>query len=178
LGSVREAEIFATLLFYPMFSGSPNGSSRSPRKGGLIAVHSSGVIPYAPFDYVSYSCYESLSHPDPAKALVADLNKIRDVTGSSRLIVGEVGFSRAMSGAKVTALLQSVVSAAIGWGAEYIIHWNLHDQSPTEDFGLYDLNGRITEIGVFYNGVFKRERACSGTANYFLSPSCAVVLAR
>jgi len=42
LGSVREAEIFATLLFYPMFSGSPNGSSRSPRKGGLIAVHSSG----------------------------------------------------------------------------------------------------------------------------------------
>jgi len=25
-----------------MFSGSPNGSSRSPRKGGLIAVHSSG----------------------------------------------------------------------------------------------------------------------------------------
>ncbi len=28
LGPVREAEFFAVLLFYPMFSGSPNGSLR------------------------------------------------------------------------------------------------------------------------------------------------------
>ena len=69
----------------------------APEMSAVHMLHDRGypsvlydVIPRVPFDSVSYSCYESLDHPDPVSALVADLDLIRLITGSNRVLLGEM----------------------------------------------------------------------------------------
>jgi len=112
------------------------------------------VIFRVPFDYISYSSYESLSDQDPASRLRWDLDFIRFLTGTDRIIVGEMGYSRSAFGERQTALTREVTEAAIAWGVPYIVQWNLYDQDVMNDFGLFDLNGDITELGIYYKGIF------------------------
>jgi hypothetical protein len=122
------------------------------------------VLPKAAFDYVSYSCYEILNTPDPVAALKEDLNLIHLATGSRRIVLGEVGYPRSALGGRLIPTTLSVVAEAIAWGVEYIIQWNLYDQNPETDFGMYDSDGRLTGLGEYYRELFAVERAETRTA--------------
>jgi len=108
------------------------------------------VLPLVTVDYVSYSAYESINTADPAGTLMADLSLIRNVAGTSAIIVGESGFSRSAWGVQAVTRTDAVVSAAKAWGAAYIFQWNLYDQDLQDDFGLFDLNGNMTPIGAYF----------------------------
>jgi hypothetical protein len=108
------------------------------------------VIPHVKFDYVSYSSYQSLNTPDARKGLLADLETIRSVVGSSAIIIGEI--MTASSSADPTVFTQSlreVMDAALAWGVPYMIYWNLY--SPANGvWGLFDEASQITELGKFF----------------------------
>jgi hypothetical protein len=112
------------------------------------------VLPRVHTDYVSYSAWESLSHPDPATALPSDLDQIQSVTGSNAIIVGEFGFSRQQYGDHRAAVTGAFIEAALRWGVPYLVYWNLYDSDPSSSFGIFDVNGALTDIGVYYQQVF------------------------
>jgi hypothetical protein len=112
------------------------------------------VLPRISFDYVSYSSWESLGAAKPAETLASDLDLIRSVTASSRIIVGEMGFARSAYGDRQVAAAQAYQEAALRWGAAYIIYWSLYDSDPANDFGLFDVNGALTPIGAYYRSMF------------------------
>ena len=132
-------------------------SVRMLRDQGLESVVYD-VMPEVPFDYVSYSCYESLGRADPESALVEDLDLIRSVTGTDRVIVGELGFSRSWEGERWVLKTRATTEAAIRWGVSYVIQWNLYDQDETQDFGLFDLDGNLTGLGEYYRRAFSQDR--------------------
>ncbi|MBC7927050.1 MAG: hypothetical protein H7039_15485 [Bryobacteraceae bacterium] len=115
------------------------------------------VLPSVAFDYISYSAYESLTAADPASALRADLNRIQMLTGTKRIILGEVGFSRSRLGDRQIEAIHKVTNAAIEWGVPYIILWNLYDQDVENDYGLFDLEGRISTLGIEYSRMLSLE---------------------
>jgi hypothetical protein len=115
------------------------------------------VLPGLAVDYVSYSAYESINSPDPAGRLRADLDTIRAVTGTP-VIIGEFGFPRGAR-ANAIALEQAVVTAAAASGVDYAIAWNLFDQSPNEDFGLFDLRGQPTAFANYFFQLFHQRTA-------------------
>ena len=108
------------------------------------------VLPYVNFDYVSYSAWESINFDDSVPRLREDLNRIRDVIGSTALIIGESGFSRSSSGSQVVTRVDEVLRAALDWGVEYVIHWELFDQDENWNSGLYDLNGAPTPLESYF----------------------------
>jgi hypothetical protein len=109
------------------------------------------VLPFVIFDYVSYSSYESINQAEPEKALLADLNTIQDVVGSSAIILGEVGFARSAwttEGAVVRT--DRVINAAVSWGVPYVFQWNMYDQNAMDDFGICDIAGQPTALAEYY----------------------------
>jgi len=109
------------------------------------------VLPFVSFDYVSYSSYESINRAEPEKALLADLNTIRDVVGSSAIILGEMGFARSLWGTEgAIARTDRMINIAVSWGIPYMFQWNIYDQSAREDFGMFDINGQPTALGEYY----------------------------
>ena len=121
------------------------------------------VLPRVPFDYVSYSSWESLGQPDPAAALASDLGLIQSVTGSNQIIVGEMGFSRSGSSVRLLPLAAAVTQGAIDWGASYVIYWNLYDWDTANDFGLFDFNGKLTDTGSYLRWIYE---AAEDTASF------------
>jgi hypothetical protein len=129
----------------------------APEVSAVHMLHDAGfesvlydVVPRVEFDYVSYSCYESLTRSDPFEALTTDLRTIRSVAASDRVMVGELGFGRAAAGDRLLALTEGSIGAAIAGGADYVIQWNLYDQDETTDFGLFDVRGDLTSLGHYY----------------------------
>ena len=108
------------------------------------------VVPNVPFDYVSYSAYESINRPDAARELRKDLDTIREVAGTDAVVLGEVGFSRSVWGSETAARTQTVVETALDWGVSYVFQWALYDHSAEVDFGLCDPQGRETSVGLYY----------------------------
>lgn len=128
------------------------------------ALHDNGfssvlydVIPTSPFDYVSYSAYETINRSNPAAQLESDLELIRAVAGTTRIILGEVGYARSLWGERAIANLSQVVECAVRWGVPYLIHWNLYDQDAQSDFGLYDTNGSATVTAEYFAGLLAKE---------------------
>ena len=115
------------------------------------------VIPYVAFDYVSYSSYETVNAPALGSALTADLNIIRDIVGSTAIIIGESGFARCVWGANAATRTDEAVAAALAWGVAYVIQWNLYDQDPQNDFGLYGLDGQPTALAAFFQERFRND---------------------
>jgi hypothetical protein len=135
----------------------------------MHALHDNGfqtvlydVLPAVTLDYVSYSAYESINAPDPVTTFTADLNTVRNILGSTPVIIGESGFSRSAWGGQAVPRTAAVISAAQGWGVAYIIQWNLYDGSPQDDYGLFDSNGSPTALGVYFqdmiSGDYKNPR--------------------
>ena len=108
------------------------------------------VLPFVNFDYVSYSAWESINVNEPVPTLREDLNRIRDVVGSTAIIIGESGFNRNSSGPQVVTRVDEVLRAALDWGVEYVIHWQLFDQDENWKSGLYDLNGAPTPFESYF----------------------------
>lgn len=117
------------------------------------------VLQRVPFDYVSYSAYESICSRNPILALRADLDLIELLAGSRRIILGEIGFPRSQLGGSLIATTRKVTNAAAAWGVSYIFQWNLYDQDEASDYGLFDLNGGMTELGGYYRRLFSRGNA-------------------
>jgi len=97
------------------------------------------LIPTVPFDYVSYSAYESIDSAAPGDTLKADLDLIQDVAGTSSIIIGETGFDQSQPDSIAHA--REVIAAALDWGVSYIIQWNLYDVQAGTHFGLFDVQG-------------------------------------
>jgi hypothetical protein len=112
------------------------------------------VLPSVMFDYVSYSAYESINAPDPSAALHADLDTIAAVIGSNSIIVGETGFSRTAWGSEHLNRSSRAISAALDWGVDYVIQWQLYD-SDGMHFGLYDLDGKATGLKTWFEDRFR-----------------------
>ena len=136
----------------------------APEFCSMHALHVAGfpsvlydVLPAATFDYVSYSVYESINTADPATTLTADLNTVQDVLGSRAIIICETGFSRSAWGDQVVPRTDAVIAAAQAWGAVYIVQWNLYDQNPQTDFGLFDLTGNVTPLGTYFQNMLGGE---------------------
>jgi hypothetical protein len=110
------------------------------------------VVPTVIFDYVSYSAYESINQANPGTVLTADLNTVQEVTGSSSIILGEIGFSRLAWGSDAAvSRTDQVVTAALSWGVTFIFIWNLYDQNPQNTFGLVDAAGALTALGLYFD---------------------------
>src|SRR5579871_421429 len=126
------------------------------------ALHDSGlpsllydVLPFVAFDYVSYSAWESINTADPAGTLLADLETIENVLGTGAIIIGEVGFQRKLRSGHDVSQTSQVITAALRWGAPYIIQWELYDADSGNLFGLYDFEGRPTPLGDWFRGRFR-----------------------
>lgn len=130
---------------------------RMLREKGLPSVLYD-VVPRVPFDFLSYSSYESICSAQPLQALRADLDTIAAVSGSRQIILGEIGFPRSVLGANQVGTIQRVTATATAWGVPYVIQWNLYDQDESNDYGLFDLNGEITELGSYYQRAFQPEQ--------------------
>jgi len=113
------------------------------------------VLPWAEFDYVSYSAWESINTADPAGTLRVDLDTIRNVTGANQIIIGETGFRRTAWPEQDVTRTSDVISAALGWGVAYIIQWNLYDTDAQNQFGLYNLQGQPTPLAAWFRSVFQ-----------------------
>jgi len=137
------------VYFAPEFS-----ITRALHDGGFKSVLYD-ILPYVPFDYISYSAYESINAAQPGDTLTADLNTIRDETGSTAIIVGEMGFSRSAWGADAVNRTNDVLAAASAWGVAYVFVWNLYDSSSTQDFGVYGTDGMPTTLAGYYQGVLQ-----------------------
>jgi hypothetical protein len=114
------------------------------------------VLPFVMFDYVSYSAWESIDSQKPADTLYADLDTIRDVVGSTAIIIGEVGFSRARSNGEEVQRTTEVIAAALDWGVAYAILWELYDADGASEFGLFDLEGRPTPLAFWFHGISRK----------------------
>ena len=123
------------------------------------------VLPSVMFDYVSYSAWESINTPDPVGTLQADLNTIQDVVGSSSIIVGESGFLRGNRQGWDVARTSEVISAALTWGAAYVIQWQLYDSDPANTYGLYDLEGQPTPLANWFQGRFQQDEPATPVAS-------------
>ncbi|MFN0106000.1 MAG: hypothetical protein ACKV2U_28420 [Bryobacteraceae bacterium] len=108
------------------------------------------------FDYLSYSAYESINNREPDRRLVADLDEIRAISGSSHIIIGETGFARSVWGSESTVRTAKVQEAALRWGVPFLIHWNLYDQDTGSDYGLFDQENVLTSLGEHYRSIFSR----------------------
>ncbi len=113
------------------------------------------VLPFVMFDYVSYSAYESINTPRPGDTLTVDLNTIRDVTGSSSIILGEIGFSRSVWGEAAIARTREVLASADTWGISYVFVWNLYDSSTADNYGVYGTDGMRTPLTAYYQNIFQ-----------------------
>ena len=96
------------------------------------------------------SAWENINVNEPVPTLREDLNRIRDVVGSTAIIIGESGFNRNSSGPQVVTRVDEVLRAALDWGIEYVIHWQLFDQDENWKSGLYDLNGAPTPFESYF----------------------------
>lgn len=133
------------------------GVYSAPEFNIVRALHDNGwpsvlydVLPSASFDYVSYSAWESINTSSPASTLQTDLDTVRDVIGSSAIIIGETGFSRLDNDRQTVALTSAVVSAALAWGVPYLVQWQLYDTDAAHAYGLYDLTGRATPLADWF----------------------------
>jgi len=134
----------------------------APEFNIVRALHDGGfqsvlydVLPYATFDYVSYSAWESINSADPRGTLLADLETIRNVAGTNAIIIGETGFSRGDWPGQDVTRTSNVISAALDWGVAYIVQWNLYDTDAQDQFGLYDLQGQPTPLAAWFQSCFK-----------------------
>jgi len=123
---------------------------RHLRYGGLKSTLYD-VVPYVKFDYVSYSSWESMGVSDPRNALLEDLETIRSVIGSSNIIIGEIRppYSWADPQGSIQTL-REVMDGALSWGVPYIIYWSAYSSDDCAACGLYDVSGRITPTGEFF----------------------------
>jgi hypothetical protein len=116
------------------------------------------VLPSVPFDFVSYSAWESLNGPNPAPTLLADLEIIMDVVGSSSIIVGELGFSRGGRPGQEITQTSELISATLAWGVAYVLQWVLYDSDAVNSYGLYDLEGKPTPLAHWFQLRFQQEQ--------------------
>jgi hypothetical protein len=128
-------------------------SVRTLAEHGLPSVLEN-VVPFIPFDYVSYSSWESINRADTGAELKKDLDRIRQVAGAATVIVGEFGFAR--STADAMAKIAEAISAAEQWGTPYIFHWVMYDDASGVGFGLFDQQGTLTELGRYYGETLSR----------------------
>ena len=127
------------------------------------------ILPFIAFDYVSYSAWESINTADPTSTLIADLDTIRDVVGSSAIIIGEAGCARQSNSGAEVARVSEVISTALRWGVAYVIHWQLYDADAVNAFGLYDLDGQSTLLANWFRVRFQQgatAQPCSGRFLY------------
>ena len=117
------------------------------------------VLPSVMFDYVSYSAWESLDSPDPARTLWNDLETVQNVVGSSAIIVGESGFLRQSGSQQDVVRTSQTIDAALAWGAAYVIQWQLYDTDARNAFGLFDLEGRPTPLRDWFQLRFQQANA-------------------
>lgn len=113
------------------------------------------ILPFVMFDYVSYSAYESINNINPGNSLIADLNTISSIIGSTAVIIGESGFSRSQWGEAAVSRTDDVINAALSWGAPYVIQWELYDQSTSTSFGLLSRDGSTTPTGAYFQRNFQ-----------------------
>jgi len=138
----------------------------APEFNIVRALHDNGlpsvlydVLPFAMFDYVSYSAWESLNAADPPAALWADLNTIQDVVGSNAIIVGESGYLRRPGSTEDVTESSRIISTALAWGVAYVVQWQLYDTDSQETFGLYDLAGNPTPLHDWFQLQFEQINA-------------------
>ncbi len=112
------------------------------------------VLPGLAFEHVSYSSYESINKANPADALTKDLATIREAAGAAEVIIGEMGYARSQWGAEGLGRVQAVISAAADSGVRIAMYWQLFDQDPHSDFGLYDTQDQVTETGLLFRRIF------------------------
>ncbi|MDX2152006.1 MAG: hypothetical protein SFV54_14810 [Bryobacteraceae bacterium] len=141
---------------------------RALREAGLPSVLYD-VLPFVPFDYVSYSAWESITTADPVKQLWADLDTVQQIVGSSAIIVGEAGFARNAPEASV-ARTDEVVAAALAWGAAYVVEWQLFDPDDHFQYGLFDGQGRATPLAEWFRDRLRKEKRESAIDRERLTP--------
>jgi hypothetical protein len=129
---------------------------RSLEERGLRSVLRD-ILPALRPEYVSYSAYESINRDDPARALAVDVATVRLQSGASHIIIGEAGYSRKRWGSAGTDRLHAVIEQALELGVAYLICWNLQDQGPDADYGLFDDAGELTAVGRLVEKVLRAE---------------------
>jgi hypothetical protein len=156
------------------------------------ALHN--VVPNIKFDLISYSSYESANSPyqsqDPnappdetANRLTRDLNLIREAAqpslspygakqfGTNFVAVGELGYARdrfeRLPTGGVLPRVYHALSAALNWGAPYVILWQVFDAprlgNDAFGYGVYDRQGNSPTLNA-PEGACNSLSACLGQA--------------
>jgi len=120
------------------------------------------VVPFVPFDYLSYSSYQSIGQASPQEQLVKDLDRIMEISGSNAIMVGEV-ITCSYAGGDIEKL-DDILEAALGWGVPYIVHWNLFEISEV-GCGVYGIDGQLTPVGEFYAKYLRGVTTCDLTTD-------------
>jgi hypothetical protein len=112
------------------------------------------VLPNVHPDAVSYSSYESINTctTEPIATCTAtlsqDLSTIAAKAGTSRIILGEIGFSEAQfSNTSIQQWLGALLPAALTDGVAATFEWVLIDN---DQFGLYNTSNQIQPTGTYY----------------------------
>lgn len=121
------------------------------------------VIPAVGYDYVSYSAYESTNVS--SARLTADLDRIRNVLGTSNILIGEFGYSQDAPCATPQNVRQntdSVLNAALAWGVPNIFQWVIFDN---DQFGVYNYALQPQAMACYYQSRFAGGGYPAGTCN-------------
>jgi hypothetical protein len=124
-------------------------SVRDLREAGLASVLTD-VLPFVPFDYVSYSSWESLNRGGAREELAVDMDTIRTIARTDGIIIGEIGYPSGRFGDAAVDRTVSALATAAKWGARYLFHWVLYDDASASGHGLYDVNGALTPMGAYF----------------------------
>ena len=89
------------------------------------------VLPHAPVDFVSYSCYDNQEDPQRLKAALdfiqSKLTAKPGMTGR-RVFIGEYGFpAERFSPAKQEEMSRGVILAALQWGCPLVLYWEFYN---------------------------------------------------
>ena len=134
---------------------------RTLRDKGLPSVLYN-VVPHVEFDYLSYSAYESINDSAPLPRLRADLDLVERLAHTRRIILGEIGYPRTASDPGTMPPIHQVIFAALAWGVDYVIYWNLFDESADNTYGLFDLNGMPTPVSRYFLDMYSMSKDAGG----------------
>ena len=108
------------------------------------------VLPQAPVDFISYSCYDTQDDPQRLKAALEFIaSKITPKPGISgrRVFIGEYGFpAERFSPAKQEEMSRRVITAALQWGCPMVLYWEFYNnevdsQGRQRGFWMIDNHG-------------------------------------
>jgi hypothetical protein len=132
-----------------VYTGPEINSVRHLEEAGFPSVLSR-VVPLVPFDFISYSSWESIDRENMAQELGKDVETIRRISGGYNVILGELGYTTTQGRGENVEKTEQAISAATKLSVPFVFLWVLYEGASHAGYGLIDETGQPTELASYY----------------------------